>query len=136
MRNLLILILFLPALAYGQETIHPIDKALGICTEKDPSTAGMVRCIDIAYRDWDKELNKNYQSLMRKLKPADKSLLKSAQLEWLKYRDAEFKLLDTIYDKLQGTMYIPMRIDQKMQFIKRRAEELASHVDLVGEIEP
>ncbi len=136
MRKLFIFIILLPTVSYGQETIHPIDKALGVCTEKDPSTAGMVRCIDIAYRDWDKELNRNYQTLMSKFKPADKQTLKAAQLEWLKYRDADFKLIDSIYDKLQGTMYIPMRLDQKMQFIKHRAEALAGNLDLLAESEP
>jgi len=104
--------------------------------EKDPTTAGMSNCTGQAYKKWDQELNKNYRTLMSKLKPAGKPLLKSAQLTWNRYRDNEFKLIDSIYDDVRGTMYIPMRIDEKMQIVKQRALALASHVDMVGEAEP
>jgi uncharacterized protein YecT (DUF1311 family) len=135
--SLLLLSLFLPVTVCAQESpSHPIDRSLDVCTEKDPSTAGVVRCTDIAYKKWDQELNKNYQTLMRKLKPAGKQLLKSAQLSWISYRDNEFRLIDSIYDTLQGTMYIPMRIDAKMQIVKQRALALAGHLDLLSENEP
>ena len=134
---LLLLSLLLPSLVCAQEPQkHPIEKALAICTEKDPSTAGMVSCTDAAYKKWDQELNKNYRTLMARLKPAGKQLLKSAQLSWITYRDNEFKLIDSIYDAIQGTMYIPMRIDEKMQIVKQRALALASHVDMLDEAEP
>jgi uncharacterized protein YecT (DUF1311 family) len=73
---------------------------------------------------------------MARLKPAGKQLLKSAQLNWITYRDNEFKLIDSIYDGIQGTMYIPMRIDEKMQIVKQRALALASHLDMLDEAEP
>jgi uncharacterized protein YecT (DUF1311 family) len=134
--SLLFLCLLVPTIVSAQETRkHPIDEALDTCQDKDPSTGGMVRCTEIAYKKWDQELNKNYQTLMRKLKPAGKRLLKSAQLSWITYRDNEFKLIDSIYDNIQGTMYIPMRIDEKMQVVKQRALALASHVDMFDESE-
>lgn len=135
--GLLSVSLLLPTLVCAQEAQkHPIDKALEVCTDKDPSTAGMVRCTDAAYKKWDQELNKNYRTLMARLKPAGKQLLKSAQLNWITYRDNEFKLIDSIYDGIQGTMYIPMRIDEKMQIVKQRALALASHLDMLDEAEP
>ena len=135
--GILLLFLLLPTLVSAQEAQpHPIDKALEVCVEKDPSTAGMVSCTDAAYKKWDQELNKNYRTLMAGLKPAGKQLLKSAQLSWITYRDNEFKLIDSIYDRIQGTMYIPMRIDEKMQIVKQRALALASRVDILGEAEP
>lgn len=135
--SFLLLSLFLPIIVSAQETPkHPIDKALDICIEKDPSTAGMVSCTDRAYKKWDQELNKNYRTLMSKLKPAGKSLLKSGQLTWIRYRDNEFKLIDSIYDDIQGTMYIPMRVAEKMEIVKQRALALGSHVDMLGEAEP
>lgn len=135
--SLLLLSLLLPAIVCAQEPPkHPIDKALEICTEKNPATGGMVNCNEIAYKKWDQELNKNYQTLMSKLKPAGKQLLKSAQLSWITYRDNEFKLIDSIYDDIPGTMYIPMRIEEKMQIVKQRALALSSHIDMLGETEP
>lgn len=134
---LLFSFLLLPTIAFAQETPkHSIDEALDVCMEKDPSTAGMLRCTDVAYKKWDQELNKNYRTLMSQLKPAGKRLLRSAQLSWIAYRDNEFKLIDSIYDDIQGTMYIPMRLDSKMQILKQRALALATHIDLVGEIAP
>ena len=129
-----LLVLILPLISFAQETsTHPIDKALDACTEKDGSTAGTIRCTDKAYAAWDRELNKNYTQLMRQLKSAQKLALKAAQLDWLKYRDSEFKVIDSIYDTLQGTMYIPMRIAERLEVVKRRALALGGYLDLLNE---
>lgn len=82
---------------------------------------------------WDKELNKNYGELMRALKGAQKGALRLAQLEWIKYRDIDFKFIDSVYDTMNGTMYIPMRIDARMEVVKKRALELKGFLDLVRE---
>ena len=73
---------------------------------------------------------------MRKLKPAGKQVLKTAQLSWITYRDTEFKLIDSLYDEIQGTMYIPMRYDEKMQIVKQRALAMSAHLDTLNESEP
>ena len=130
----LVSILLLATVSIAQvETPHPIDKALEACIDKNGSTAGMVECTDKAYAAWDKELNKNYGGLMRALKPKQKETLRLAQLEWIKYRDLDFKLIDSVYDMMQGTMYIPMRIDARMEIIKKRALELKGYLDLATE---
>jgi uncharacterized protein YecT (DUF1311 family) len=130
----LLSVLLLATVSVAQEqTQHPIDKALEACTDKNGSTAGMVECTDKAYAAWDKEMNKNYVELMRALKPGQKEALRLAELEWIKYRDLDFKLIDSIYDTMQGTMYIPMRIDAHMEVIKKRALQLKGYLDLVQE---
>ena len=130
----LLSVLLLATVSGAQEqTQHPIDKALEACTDKNGSTAGMVECTDKAYAAWDKEMNKNYVELMRALKPGQKEALRLAELEWIKYRDLDFKLIDSIYDTMQGTMYIPMRIDAHMEVIKKRALQLKGYLDLVQE---
>jgi uncharacterized protein YecT (DUF1311 family) len=134
---LLPFILLLATATYAQEpTTHPIEKALDACIEKDGSTAGMIRCNDKAYASWDRQLNKTYAELMRQLKPAQKANLKAAQLEWLKYRDSEFKLIDSIYDSLQGTMYLPMRIAERLELVKKRALDLGAYIELLNEASP
>ena len=135
------LLLVFATVVCAQETTqetkpHPIDKAYDTCTEKNPTTGGLVECAEAAYKKWDLELNKNYQALMRRLKPAGKQLLKSSQLSWITHRNNEFKLIDSLYDELQGTMYIPMRYDEKMQVVKRRAMALSDHLDILNESEP
>jgi uncharacterized protein YecT (DUF1311 family) len=127
-------IFLLAAIAIAQEqTQHPIDKALETCIDKNGSTAGMVECTDKAYAAWDKELNQNYGELMRRLRSSPKETLRLAQLEWIKYRDLDFKLIDSVYDTMQGTMYIPMRIDARMEVVKKRALELKGYLDLITE---
>jgi len=130
----LVSVLLLAAASIAQEQPqHPIDKALDACIEKNGSTAGMVECTDKAYAAWDKELNKNYVELMRALNPKQKEALRLAQMEWIKYRDLEFKSLDSVYDTMDGTMYIPMRIAAHLEVIKKRALELKDRLDLVKE---
>lgn len=142
-RQFAVLMLVLAALSYPlatasgsvaqEQTQPPIDKALEACIDKNGSTAGMVECTEKAYAAWDKELNKNYGELMRNLKPAQKETLRLAQLEWIKFRDLDFKLIDSVYDTMQGTMYIPMRVDARMEVVKKRALELKGYLDLVTE---
>jgi len=130
----LVFVLLLATVSIAQEqTQHPIDKALEACIDKNGSTAGMVECTDKAYAAWDKELNKNYSELMRTLKPKQKEALRLAELEWIKYRDLDFRLIASIYDTMDGTMYIPMRIDARMEVVKKRALQLKGFLDLITE---
>jgi uncharacterized protein YecT (DUF1311 family) len=138
LRGCLLLLLFLanaPATLCAQDAAvseeHAIDKALGRCVDKDPSTAGMVNCIGQAARDWDKELNKNYQRLTAALDPEPRRALRIAQQEWLKYRDREFALIDALYAKMEGTMYIPMHAEDRLRVVRRRAQELASYLNFI-----
>ncbi len=132
----LLLLLSATVVCSQESTPHPIDKAYEACTEKNPTTGGLVECAETAFKKWDQELNKNYQTLLRKLKPAGKQILITSQRSWINYRDNEFKLIDSLYDELQGTMYIPMRYDEKMQFVKQRTLALAAHLDTLSESEP
>lgn len=109
----------------------PIDRKLSDCIDGDPSTAGMVGCIDDAYAAWDKELNAAYQALAKRLAPEPKDALKTAQRRWLEWRDAEFAMLDRIYATREGTMYLPMAAGDRMEIIKARAVELRSYESLL-----
>jgi uncharacterized protein YecT (DUF1311 family) len=125
-----ILILMLPLASRADEaTPHPIDKIHQSCVKKDSTTIGMTNCTYEAYDMWDKELNKNYNELMNQLRPQGKQVLKAAQREWLEYRDKEFNLIDQIYSQLEGTMYIPMRVDDRLQIVKQRALLLKKYAD-------
>ena len=70
---------------------------------------------------------------MRKLNAKQAEALRLSQLEWIRHRDLEFKFIDSVYDTMQGTMYIPMRIDARMEVIKKRALQLKGFLDLVTE---
>ena len=98
---------------------------------RDHSTAGMTNCLFAAYDRWDEELNRLYGELRRRLKPEGQAALKAAQLEWLQYRDFEFALIDSIYSGFSGTMYKPMRVEDRMNIVKNRVLELKSFIDLM-----
>ena len=73
---------------------------------------------------------------MRTVKPKQKEALRLSQLEWIKHRDLEFKLIDSMFDTFQGTMYIPMRIGARLDVIKQRAQALKSHLDVYQDAAP
>jgi uncharacterized protein YecT (DUF1311 family) len=110
---------------------HPIDKMEAECLKKDNSTAWMTTCAGKAYDAWDKELNRIYSALIKDLSPDEKEILKTAQKKWLEYRDNEFKLIDAVYAKLQGTMYITLRVNERTEIVKQRALNLNNYIDLL-----
>jgi len=111
---------------------NPIDLKLDACIENDPSTAGMIDCIGDAYAAWDRELNDAYKALMKRLPtPQEKESLKNAQRQWVVWRDAEFAMLDLLYGEFEGTMYRPMRVDDRMQIVKARALILRGYEELL-----
>jgi uncharacterized protein YecT (DUF1311 family) len=104
------------------------------CLDDSLSTAGMCNCTIQAMNSWDKELNKNYNLLMKSLSQPNKEFLKSAQKEWILYRDKEFELINKIYyTELQGTMYYPMAWNSKLEIVKKRALELENYFELLKE---
>jgi uncharacterized protein YecT (DUF1311 family) len=114
-----------------KERLHSIDRRLAECMVKDDTTAGMTHCLFAAYDMWDGELNRIYQELRGRLQPEGQTALKAAQSEWLQYRDLEFALIDNIYAGFEGTMYTPMRVEDRMNIVKNRVMELKSYIDLM-----
>lgn len=115
-----------------QEKEHPIDAAMQVCIKKDSSTAGMVECIGAARKAWDKEMNGGYQKLMGKLDAKGKGSLKTAQLQWIKYRDAELKTIDGVHSRTQGgTIYLPLMADNAMQITRQRALQLDGYLHVL-----
>jgi uncharacterized protein YecT (DUF1311 family) len=78
--------------------------------KKDPcadaqSQAEMNMCWGKEYKAADAQLNKTYQDFMSKLDESEKVQLKSAQLAWLKYRDANCEF---VADQYKGGTMRPM----------------------------
>jgi uncharacterized protein YecT (DUF1311 family) len=133
MKNIkLILILALFALLSGISNIslakvNPIDDFEEKCCAKNYSTIGMLECTEKAYKMWDAELNKYYNLLMKELSSPEKQDLKTAQVAWLNFRDREFKNINNINQKCQGTMYINIAAGQKREMVKQRALQLKEY---------
>lgn len=108
-----------------------IEKRQSDCVEKDPSTAGMTRCSEAAYEEWDRELNNSYKRLLKAIPEEEgKAKVKEAQRAWLKFRDQEFKCIDAVYAGMEGTMYIPMHAESRLRVVRERALLLGHYAEL------
>jgi uncharacterized protein YecT (DUF1311 family) len=110
---------------------NPIDVQLETClaTPDGMTTQGMVDCIGAAYEAWDKALNDAYRSLMATLSPQEAELLRAAQREWIRFRDAESVFLGSLLTPDRGTM---MRIavnEMMADLVKARVLQLRSLAD-------
>ncbi len=114
-----------------QDERNPIDKQLEICMSLDSnySTHNMVRCIDAAIRSWDVELNKMYKLLMESFDAELKEKLRLTQREWIVYKDNELKFMESMYVKMEGTMWQITMADRKKEIISQRAIELKDYYD-------
>lgn len=116
------------------EPKHQIDENLKQCLAKkeNMTTAGMVACTNVAIQEWDKELNISYKALMDKLDAKAKEKLKNSQRAWIKYRDLEYENIESIYEGLDGSMYIQMQAMDKLKIIKARVLELNSYLSTLS----
>ncbi len=107
---------------------HPIDVELMNCSGEDLGPRTIVTiCASEAQDQWDKELNKYYNLLMKNIKnPEYKKQLKEAQLSWILFRDKEFENIANMIDSPVdgGSMYPAMRNLQTMKIVRNRALEL------------
>jgi uncharacterized protein YecT (DUF1311 family) len=124
-------VLIVSSKVFSQENTHPIDVYLDSCMEKNPSTMGMTKCTGDAAKMWDDELNKYYKILMNILDDESAKTLKSSEVQWIEFKDKEYKNLDMMYSKLDGTMYIPMHAYAKLEIIKTRALQLKDYYELL-----
>jgi uncharacterized protein YecT (DUF1311 family) len=104
-----------------------IDSRLDACLDKANTTADMIRCNTVAYSAWDKQLNRTYAELLSTMSATEKQSLRASQRSWLSFRDLEFKTIDAIYARLDGTIYLPMRVASRTNIVRDRATELISY---------
>jgi uncharacterized protein YecT (DUF1311 family) len=114
------------------DTKHRIDIMLDSCLSisENMSTMGMVDCTDKAAKEWDKEMNLIYNKLKQILPADDFEKLQASQREWIKYRDMEIEAINSIYSKMDGTMYIPMNVNAIMELTRARTLQLQSYLFL------
>jgi uncharacterized protein YecT (DUF1311 family) len=118
-------------LAFGQtEKEHPIDIELQNCLDSSENytTKGMTDCVVRATEKWNLELNKNYQKLLNLLTAEQKEKLKITQREWVEYRDKEIEFSNQLYYDMQGTMWIPVAAQTKLDLTRKRTVELERYI--------
>jgi uncharacterized protein YecT (DUF1311 family) len=101
-----------------------IDRKIDALLKRDSTTQGMGAAMIEGYRLWDNELNRVYKELSAKLPTSQKGQLQASQRLWIAWRDAEFKLIDAMYSKVQGSMSQADRRYDRMEIVHQRALEL------------
>jgi len=75
-------------------------------------------------------MNKYYKLLMAALvDKGEKDKLQESQRAWIKFRDAEFEIINILYPQ-DYTLYINIRAADKMSIVKERALQLKHYVEI------
>lgn len=130
MRNIFIaLLLCITNSAFAQEepVPHPIDIWLQQELEKDYTTMGMRAAMNTAREKWDREMNEIYTRLMSRLNKEQKASLRESQRAWLKFRDAEGKVISSIIASKEGTMWQLTATSNGMDLVRARALQLKEY---------
>ncbi len=120
----------------AEDSQHPIDAAFEKCIAADSSTAGMIGCAADAEMAWDMDLNAGYKDLVAALKGKSLEAARQAQRAWVAQRDKEFALQDALRGGLSGTMWGPIMADQRMSFVRARAQQLRAYIEFLKDGRP
>lgn len=106
---------------------HPITQALQACEQKNDATLAMQACLSDAKSRWDRQLNINYQALLRMLSPEQQRTIKAAQRSWLIWRDAQFSAIAAAYSQ-EGTLWGLVAGEQQVTLVREQADRLGQQL--------
>lgn len=113
--------------AMAKEKAHPIDAFYDACLEKHSSTVGTANCANEAEDRWDKQMNKDYQALLKSSNAKIQTKLRDSQRAWLVFRDKETMAEDAFCSR-QGTKWKVVYAEAHMRLVKARALQLAAYL--------
>jgi uncharacterized protein YecT (DUF1311 family) len=112
------------------EVDYPTDDSLDLCIDQHPTPSEQASCVEEALGKWDEAMNTAYQKLTDRL--PSKSTLIEAQRSWLAFRDAEYPLIDAIYQTLPSREYPSLRAYWRLRLTRERALLLKKYLSLAG----
>ena len=123
--------------ASAQETKpHAIDAALAACEKKQgASTRGEAECLSTAFESWEKDIATNYEALKKLVSANELAPLEAGQKSWSDYRDQEFDFINQLFKNKRGTMYVPIRINYRIEVLKARALELETYLHRIRRLQ-
>ena len=127
------LIAFASVHAEPTEIEDPIDVAMDKAMDKDPSTAGMVQAAADADTKWQKEIDRALSRLKEAMSAKQWKALQRSQAAWKSYRDKEVATQDTIYESMQGSMWVPVAATSITKLDKARALLLRDYIEKLAE---
>ena len=105
--------------------IHPIDTQESACKAEAKDINAWTLCSLKAARAWNKEVDKYYSLLYKKLEGEAKISLFEDQKYWNMYKNNEYKVIDALKSKDFDTKERAVfRANQKREIIKLRAAAL------------
>ena len=122
--TLALLCLLLPVAGLTAQPGEEIDKQLQACKLHANSTVDNAHCYRGAIQQWDGELNKQYQLLL-KAQPANvRQKITAAQRSWLRYRDDYNAAIGAYYQQQQGTIWPLVAAEAQLNVIRDKAIDL------------
>jgi uncharacterized protein YecT (DUF1311 family) len=112
------------------EVDYPTDDSLDHCIDQQATPSEQALCVEEALGRWDEIMNAVYQKLTERL--PSKSTLVEAQRAWLAFRDAEYLLIDSIYETLPAQEYQPFHAYWRLRLTRERALLLKKYLALAG----
>jgi uncharacterized protein YecT (DUF1311 family) len=116
---------------WADQDQYAIDKWTNDRLKKAKCTADETQCWDEAYKKWDQELNTEYKRLMALLTPEEQKHLVASEIQWLKYRDAELKLIDDVYNHTSGSMFASAQAASHVRILRDRVILLKHYIQLI-----
>jgi len=105
------------------DEIHPLDKEYN--AELAKSRTNEKNIIRRFEPKWDAELNRLYKEMLAGLNPQAAAALKTSQREWIKYRDAQFKMIGALFNEgVAPSMYIGFSMYARMNVTRQRVLDL------------
>jgi len=112
----------------SSEVNYPTDDSLDHCIDQHATPSEQASCVEEALDRWDEAMNAVYQKLTERL--PSKSTLVEAQRTWLVFRDAEYLLIDSIYEALPSQEYQSLHAYWRLRLTRERALLLKRYLTL------
>jgi uncharacterized protein YecT (DUF1311 family) len=112
------------------EVDYPADDSLDHCIDQHPTPSEQASCVEEALGKWDNAMNTAYHKLTERL--PSKSALVEAQRAWLAFRDAEYPLIDSIYETLPSQDYQCLHAYWRLRLTRERALLLKKYLALAS----
>lgn len=111
---------------------HPIDTDLAECKKEagKHSAEKHIQCEYTARIAWEKEIDKYYGLLIGAVKPDAKKLLKTAQKNWIAYRDEEMAFTGSLYKNMESKAWLVIHAARLTTLMRTRALELQEYYEM------
>ena len=137
MKKILLLgMLIVGAIAFAGKYEDGMTERMKVVEEKfqpDLESGSIDGMLNASYKltaEWEKELNKVYDLILKKLPAKEKSKFKSEQQKWLKNRESQVQKAYDKYTKEEGPrMAGELAASERLSITKERTLELAKRYD-------